>query len=414
MKVLRQFAGDTLGSLSLARRVDGVTDFVAQSFQRSARSAYASHPEFDPSDARRANLCPLHTPAVACGNCAVFQLQQLYNALWELRKCPKSQSDLPAKLSIRHAKLTHYRDVVLEAVMSMCGVAGAVASAGARLCEWLDVLLQHSAWQREVAANNWRKREADQQWKALNPGVACPNPEAVAHLPLVFRLRDIVESCSKQWVPGKGDGLPVAKLQHLADDANQLKTQVESEAGLQSVEAVMQIVCAAKRHAAFALANRAVWVNQRDTALAQLEFRDGTSHRVKSAARNAAVATAWAALGPGLPQLPRLGSVTTLPVPKLVVCTSCSDALLVVEDIRTLACHTGSLTRRHNRQLQLDAHKSHLMTVLAHETRDVYLTKRFKELRTSVQDHEAYIVLDYKMKVRVCLLLRCLPVEQPE
>ena len=119
MKVLRQFAGDTLGSLSLARRVDGLTDFVAQSFQRSVRSAYVSHPKLDPSYARRANLCPLHAPAVAGGNCAVLQLQQLYNALWDLRKCPKSQSDLQAKLSIRHAKLTHYRDVVLEAVMSM-------------------------------------------------------------------------------------------------------------------------------------------------------------------------------------------------------------------------------------------------------------------------------------------------------
>ena len=196
MKVLRQFAGDTLGSLSLARRVDGLTDFVAQSFQRSVRSAYVSHPKLDPSYARRANLCPLHAPAVAGGNCAALQLQQLYNALWDLRKCPKSQSDLQAKLSIRHAKLTHCRDVVLEAVMLMCGVAGAATSAGARLHGWLDVLLRHYTWQREVAANNWRKREPDQQWKVLNPGAACPNPEAVAHLPLVFRLRDIVESCT--------------------------------------------------------------------------------------------------------------------------------------------------------------------------------------------------------------------------
>ena len=104
---------------------------------------------------------------------------------------PKSQSDLQAKLSIRHAKLTHCRDVVLEAVMLMCGVAGAATSAGARLHGWLDVLLRHYTWQREVAANNWRKREPDQQWKVLNPGAACPNPEAVAHLPLVFRLRDM-------------------------------------------------------------------------------------------------------------------------------------------------------------------------------------------------------------------------------
>ena len=242
MKVLRQFAGDTLGSLSLARRVDGLTDFVAQSFQRSVRSAYVSHPKLDPSYARRANLCPLHAPAVACENCAVFQLQQLYNALWDLRKCPKSQSDLQAKLSIRHAKLTHCRDVVLEAVMLMCGVAGAATSAGARLHGWLDVLLRHYTWQREVAANNWREREPDQQWKVLNPCAACPNPEAVAHFPLVFRLRDIVESCSKHGVPGKGGGLLFAKLQRLADDANQLKAQLESTAGLQSVEVVVQSV----------------------------------------------------------------------------------------------------------------------------------------------------------------------------
>ena len=97
----------------------GLPTLLPKSFQRSARSAYVSHPELDPNYARRANLCPPHAPAVACGNCAVFQLLQLYNSLWDLRKCPKSQSDLQAKLSIRHAKLTHYRDVVLEAVMSM-------------------------------------------------------------------------------------------------------------------------------------------------------------------------------------------------------------------------------------------------------------------------------------------------------
>ena len=80
--------------------------------------------------------------------------------------------------------------------MLMCGVAGAATSAGARLHGWLDVLRRHYTWQREVAANNWREREPDQQWKVLNPCAACPNPEAVAHFPLVFRLRDIVESCT--------------------------------------------------------------------------------------------------------------------------------------------------------------------------------------------------------------------------
>ena len=51
---------------------------------------------------------------VLCSSCSSCTTR-----FWDLRKCPKSQSDLQAKLSIRHAKLTHYRDVVLEAVMSM-------------------------------------------------------------------------------------------------------------------------------------------------------------------------------------------------------------------------------------------------------------------------------------------------------
>lgn len=241
MKVLRQFAGDTLDSLSLARRVDGLTDFVAQSFQRSVRSAYVSHPKLDPSYARRANLCPLHAPAVAGGNCAVLQLQQLYNALWDLRKCPKSQSDLQAKLSIRHAKLTHCRDVVLEAVMLMCGVAGAATSAGARLHGWLDVLTT-----LHVAARGRSQQLAETGTRSAvegpEPRCCVPEPGSCGSLATCLQAAGHVESCSKHGVPGKGGGLLFAKLQRLADDANQLKAQLESTAGLQSVEVVVQSV----------------------------------------------------------------------------------------------------------------------------------------------------------------------------
>ena len=124
---------------------------------------------------------------------------------------------------------------------------------------------------------------------------------------LKFRLRGIVESCSKHWVPGKGGGLLFAELQRLTDDANQLKMQLESTAGLQSVEVVVQSVPPSGTQR---LLWRTGWANQRDTALAQHESVMAHLTGVISAARNAAVATAWAALGPGLPQLPRLGSVT--------------------------------------------------------------------------------------------------------
>lgn len=392
-----------LGVADLAKRVDAVGDFVAQTYRvramdRFLGADYMADLDLDTSGAAN---CPLCCPALAVGQSVDYQLRLLFKIIAPaVAPCTKSATVIMrrrARLAVLNTALRVWLPRLKQQLGREAEAAGGAGcatrcaratAAVAATAAFLEALVARAKWiqfddehrevfvqQREAAGV--RSKEIKRLWKQhlvehLGDSTE-PDPVQARDWPIGLQLHSANQELDTHWK---------------FDQQASAKDQKKRLAGLKRAHKACTAVVGETDDPEASGAEDEV-----RTVVAKLA--NVISHAKTVLRGNGAVP----ALPHDLLQQPRLpGAVPVLP---LELCATCRQPFDVIDACGQAAATHPSAIKREEYVQQMAVHKGHLERALGHLMRDAHLSCAFTRARTaSVTATHAYIVIDYKLKVR--------------